>query len=122
MYYQAMRILTILLFLIASSIADSLTLRFSCGAPTSEYQAQYISPILKAALNNLGIKMELEYNPSARSLVLSNSGEYDGELHRVDNFHSITSNQYSNLHKLEPKILSIWLSIFTKDSSISCFD
>ena len=62
--------------------------------------------------------MELEYNPSARSLVLSNSGQYDGELHRVDKFHSITSNKYNNLKKLEPKILSIWLSIFTKDSSI----
>jgi len=51
-----------------------------------------------------------------RSLQVSNSGELDGELHRVSNFHEITNNQYNNLLRIDSKLLSVHLIVFAKEN------
>ena len=100
-------------FIVQTSMAGTVKeLTFSGGAPLNEYQPSVIVPILTEAFKRNGIRFNAEYRPSLRSLMMSNSGETDGELHRVYNFHKVSGGKYSNLIRIESKLLSVWLVAF----------
>ena len=88
---------------------------FSAGTPLDNYQARVITPLLKEAFKRNNIEFEVISSPSLRSLKLSNQGRVDGELHRVYEFHAITSNKYSNLIRIESQLLSVWLTAFSTE-------
>ena len=93
---------------------------FSAGAPLNGFQAQVIIPILKEAFKRNGVQFKAEHNPSLRSLQRSNSGVVDGELHRVYDFHKVSTGKYPNLLRIDSKILSVWLVAYaTKNISIN---
>ncbi len=93
---------------------------FSAGAPLDGFQAQIIIPVLVEAFKRNGIRFKAEHNPSLRSLQKSNSGTVDGELHRVYNFHKVSGGKYSNLLRIDSKILSVWLVAYaTKEININ---
>ncbi|MCJ8312749.1 MAG: transporter substrate-binding domain-containing protein [Saccharospirillaceae bacterium] len=56
------------------------------------------------------------YYPSLRSLLLSNSGQTDGELHRIKNFHGVSDGKYPNLIRIDSEILTVWLGAFTLEN------
>lgn len=91
---------------------------FSGGAELDDYQPKIIIPILTEAFHRLGIQFSALYAPSSRSLVMSNSGETDGELHRVYNFHEISNGKYPNLIRINSKLLSVWLAVFSHRKDI----
>jgi len=97
-----------------SFAVDSIT--FASGAPLDDYQAKVIIPILTEAFKKHNIEFSAKQMPSLRSLQVSNSGELDGELHRVSNFHEITNNQYNNLLRIDSKLLSVHLIVFAKEN------
>jgi len=86
---------------------------FFGGEPLDRYQPSAIVPILKEAFKRNGIKFNAVYHPSLRSLVLSNSGATDGELHRVYDFHKASGDKYPNLIRIESQLLSGWTSAFS---------
>ena len=86
---------------------------FSGGAPLDGYQPRIIVPILAEAFKRNGIRFHAKYYPSLRSLASSNSGQVDGELHRVYDFHLVSGGKYPNLIRIESKLLSVWLAAFT---------
>ncbi len=93
---------------------------FSGGAPLDSYQPRVIIPILTEAFRREGVVFIAEYNPSLRSLIRSNSGVVDGELHRVYNFHLVSNGEYPNLLRIDSQLLSIWVTAFAiKDIKIS---
>lgn len=97
----------------ASFSADSIT--FASGAPLDGYQAKVIIPILTEAFSQQDIEFNAVYIPRLRALQISNSGMLDGELHRVAGFHQITHDKYNNLIKIDHKLLSVYLAIFSKE-------
>jgi len=103
-----------LFFLLQPMLATAVDkIVFSGGAPLDTYQPRVIVPILTEAFKRNGIVFEARYHPSLRSLMYSNSGRIDGELHRVYEFHEISDGKYPNLIRIESKLLSIWLSAFS---------
>ncbi len=70
---------------------------FVGGAPLDTYQPSVIVPILQEAFARNNINFKATHYPSARSLVMSNSGAADGELHRVYNFQEVSKGKYPNL-------------------------
>lgn len=111
---QIIQIIILFFFIHACLGAQNTTeLAFTGGAPLESYQPSIIIPILDEAFRINGIKFSSEYNPSLRSLVLSNSGEYDGELHRVYDFHIVSSGKYPNLRRIDTPLMSVWRSFFT---------
>jgi len=86
---------------------------FTGGAPLDSYNPSITVPLLTEAFKRNGIKFYAEYQPSLRSLKLSNSGVFDGELHRVHNFHIVSKAQYPNLLRVESQLLSVWLAAFS---------
>jgi polar amino acid transport system substrate-binding protein len=94
-------------------------LHFTGGAPHGTYQPSIIIPILTEAFRLNGIEFSSEYNPSLRSLMLSDSGEFDGELHRVFDFQDISNNKYPNLLRVDTHLVSVWQSFYTNIKGIS---
>lgn len=94
-------------------------LHFTGGAPFDTLQPTIIIPVLTETFRLMGIQFTSEYNPSARSLELSNSGKRDGELHRIYDFHDITDGTFSNLVRIDTPIMSVWLSFYTKIENIT---
>jgi len=86
---------------------------FTGGAPLDSYNPSITVPLLAEAFKRNGIKFYAEYQPSLRSLKLSNSGVFDGELHRVHNFHIVSKAKYPNLLRIESLLLSVWLAAFS---------
>lgn len=106
-----------LLFLLTNTTAlaiDSIT--FGSGAPLEEYQARVIVPILTEAFALHGIEFNALHLPSLRSLEVSNSGKLDGEVQRSSNFKKITQNLYPNLIRIDCKLLSVYLTVFAKNT------
>jgi ABC-type amino acid transport substrate-binding protein len=87
---------------------------FTGGAASDSYQARVATAVLSEAFRRNGFRFRAEYHPSLRSLTLSNSGELDGELHRVANFHELSGRKYSNLIRIESKLLSLYTAVFSK--------
>lgn len=109
-------VLFLFLFSLDSYANDRIV--FGAGSPLDSHQVQIITPKLKKAFASLGIRFEVRNLPSARSLSESNSGRIDGELHRVKDFHRISGHRYSNLLKIDYKMMSVWLSVYAKSSKI----
>mgnify|MGYP000426774199 CR=1 FL=1 len=114
----------VIFFMLQVSNADAVDeVTFSAGAPLDSYQARIIVPILSEAFKRNQISFHAEYYPSLRSLQLSNSGEFDGELHRVYNFFEVSDGKYPNLLRIESLLLSVWLSAFsTKNLKIESWE
>ena len=91
---------------------DSIT--FASGAPLYDYQARVIIPILTAAFKENSIEFNAIALPSLRALETSNSGQLDGELHRVYELHDITNNKYPNLVRINCELLVVELIAFSK--------
>lgn len=103
------------LYLCSSPVASAVdSITFASGAPLDDYQASVILPVLTAAFAQQSIEFSAVYVPSLRALKISNSGMLDGELHRVGDFHKITFDKYNNLIKIDHKLLSVYLAVFTK--------
>jgi len=86
---------------------------FTGGAALTSYQPSIIVPILTEAFRRNNSQFRAVYHPSLRSLALSNSGKFDGELHRVYDFHNVSMGKYPNLIRIESELLSVWLSVFS---------
>jgi len=112
------------LFLLQTIFAqDHRKITFSGGAPLNTYQPKIIIQILTEAFRRNDVTFHAIYQPSLRSLLSSNSGTTDGELHRVYDFKKVSEGKYPNLIRIESELLSIWLSAFaTKDININSFD
>lgn len=88
---------------------------FVGGSPLDTYQPRVIVPLLEEAFRRNGIEFKAESYPSARSLMMSNSGEADGELHRVYDFAEVSEGRFPNLVRIESELLVIHLSVFSED-------
>ena len=106
------RSLFFILIIESQNLSATESIKFSSGAPLIDFQASIISPILAEAFAAQNIEFSVVHSPGLRSLQLSNSGQLDGELNRVVNFHEITNNEYSNLIKIDCKLLSVRLAAF----------
>lgn len=93
-----------------------LKVSFVGGAPLQTFQPRVIIPLLTEAFKRNGIAFEARHVASARALLLSNSGEADGELHRVKDFHAITNNNYPNLVRIDSELLTVHLTIYALGS------
>jgi len=108
-----------LLAILVSPVSVSVeSLTFASGAPLDDYQAKIIIPILTEAFKINHIEFRAVHMPSLRALQISNSGLLDGELHRVSNFHEISHNQYSNLLRIDCKLLSVYLTVYAKENFV----
>jgi polar amino acid transport system substrate-binding protein len=112
-----------LIFIIStffSSTANAIEeITFSGDSPLDDYQPQLIVPLLTEAFRRNGIRFNAKHYPGLRSLLMSNSGKTDGEMHRVYEFHKISGGNYPNLIRIESKLLSVWIAAFsTQDIKI----
>jgi len=109
------KIFLILVFCIVHTVhaKEVKLVSFTGGAPLDSYNPSITVPLLAEAFKRNGIKFYAEYQPSLRSLKLSNSGVFDGELHRVHNFHIVSKAKYPNLLRIESLLLSVWLAAFS---------
>jgi ABC-type amino acid transport substrate-binding protein len=78
------------------------------------YVTQICEAIVSEALNNIGIETSMEKLPTARAAFVSNAGGYDAEACRIKGF----ADKYQNLIRINPSILSLEVSIFTKSLSL----
>jgi len=85
---------------------------FTGGQPLHQYQPSIIVPVLTEAFKRNGIRFKAVHHPSPRSLLYSNNGSLDGELHRIYDFHQVSGGQYPNLIRIESEMLTVWLGIF----------
>ncbi len=109
-------------FTVSSAVADS-NLTFTGGAKQSAYIPSIIVPILTEAFKRIDVQFNAEYNPAARSLKLSNSGDFDGELHRSKNFQEASGGGYANLKRIEFPFLTMSTAAYSKkDFKINSWD
>ncbi|MCJ8339853.1 MAG: transporter substrate-binding domain-containing protein [Pseudomonadales bacterium] len=106
------------LLILASHLHAANEIVFTGGASLKSYQPSIIVPILTEAFKRNGIKFRALHHPSLRSLMLANSGKLDGELHRVYDFHKVSMGKYPNLVRIESKLLSVWLSVFSANGIV----
>ena len=102
-----------ILLILCSHLQAGNEIVFTGGASLKSYQPSIIVPILTEAFKRNSIEFRAVYHPSLRSLMLVDSGKLDGELHRVYDFHKVSKGKYPNLIRIESKLLSVWLSIFS---------
>lgn len=89
------------------------TITFSGGAPLGTHQPAVIVPVLKEAFKRNGYSFQAEAYPSERSLMLSNRGQTDGELHRIYDFQTVSKHRYPNLIRIDEPILAVHPAIFS---------
>jgi len=77
---------------------------------TGSSSSIYSIPILKEAYQRLGIEFIVKEYPSKRSLLSVNSGEIDGELHRV----SSLQDKFPNLREIKVPIVKLEWVIYSK--------
>ncbi len=79
-------------------------------ARIAEIPDQYVGgEMLRAVYARLNIKLEFEDVPGKRALLLSSSGELDGEIQRIGSL----SEEYPTLIRVDPAINYIEPSVFT---------
>lgn len=105
-------IISVLSIVIASPAHAQQTLVFSGIEGSINHKLG--ESVLKIAYKRIDIDIDTVDFPAKRSLVMSNSGEFDGEVQRVDNI----SRQYPNLIKIPEPILFLESSVFVKDPNI----
>lgn len=88
---------------------------FVGGAPLDTYQPRVVVSLLKEAFKRNGIVFNAKHYPSTRSLELSNSGEADGELHRVHDFHTVSKGAYPNLVRIDSQLMSVYRAVFSRN-------
>ena len=96
---------------LSSQAVEEIT--FTGGQPLHHYQPSIIVPILTEAFKRNGIRFKTVPHPSRRSLVYSSTGAFDGELHRVYDFHKVTSGKYPDLIRIESEMLTVWRAVFS---------
>jgi len=107
--------IVLFLFSASASFAQDEVL-FVGGAPLDTYQPRVIVPLLKEAFKRNGIHFTAKNYPSTRALELSNSGEADGELHRVYDFHVVSKGRYPNLVRIDCQLMSVYRAVFSRDA------
>ena len=71
--------------------------------------------MLEKVYENLGIRIRIQAFPANRALILSNSGEFDGEVQRIDGI----EENYPNLIKVPEPIFVLEASVFVKNAEIT---
>lgn len=104
---------TIMLLLSAGMVSAQERVHFVGGAPLDSYQPQVIVPLLEEAFRRNGISFSATGMPSSRALLMSNSGQADGELHRVYDFHDVSNGKYPNLIRVESRLMTVSLAVFS---------
>jgi len=77
---------------------------------TGSSSSIYSIPILKEAYQRLGIELIVKEYPSKRSLLSSNSGIIDGELHRISGL----QDKFPNLREIKVPIVKLEWVIYSK--------
>lgn len=70
---------------------------------------------LEKVYEKLGIRIRTQTFPADRALILSNSGEFDGEVQRIDGI----EENYPNLIKVPEPIFDLEASAFVKNAEIT---
>lgn len=104
------------------ALAQQDIITFTSGSSPSSYQNRMTLSLLEEAFSRNGYKFNVKYYPSPRSLLMSNSGKEDGELHRVYEFHKISNGKYKNLIRIESQLMSVYLAVFATNNSSSIHD
>lgn len=104
--------------LIAETHHNGKTLVISAGSELTAHQPQIIIPILTEALKRAGYSLKPVHYPSPRSLLYSNSGVVDGEMHRIDEFHDVSKGSYPNLYRINSPVMSAYIAAFATDNTI----
>ncbi|WP_031484620.1 substrate-binding periplasmic protein [Maridesulfovibrio frigidus] len=118
MHHFIYSFIIVFIFTLCSTAVAQGEVVFASGSPLSTYQSRVIYPLLKEAFKRNGVEFDAKSYPSPRSLLMSNSGALDGELHRVYNFHEVSGGQYPNLVRIECDLLSIYLAVFSKNADV----
>ncbi len=114
-------VLTFSLTSLSSRAVEYIT--FTGGQPLHHYQPSIIVPILTEAFKRNGIRFKAVHHPSLRSLAYSSTGVFDGELHRVYDFHKVSGGKYPDLIRIESEMLTIWQAVFaTKEIKFETWD
>ncbi|MCJ8340711.1 MAG: transporter substrate-binding domain-containing protein [Pseudomonadales bacterium] len=95
---------------LSSQAVEEIT--FTASQPLHYHQPRIIVPILTEAFRRNGIRFKAVPYPSLRSLLYSNTGASDGELHRVYDFHKVSGGKYPGLIRIESEMLTIWQAVF----------
>ncbi len=90
----------------------------SAGSKLDTHQTSIVIRILSEALKKHGYQLKVISNPSARSLILANTGVVDGDLHRVYNFHQLTSNKFPNLYRINSYMMAVKRAAFVMDRKV----
>ena len=101
------------LFLIISLVIFSLSVpakQMKFSTLTGMYVANICSEVLVEAYQNIGITIEIEQVPAKRSIMLSNSGQVDGEVVRIKG----AEKNYPNLVRVKSQICSTASRVYVK--------
>ena len=103
-------------FFVGTSVTAKEEFVFStaAGAPIQEISEQ----VLHEAYNNIGLNIRVEHLPIARSLVISNSDQLDGEVSRVEGL----DKEFRNLLRIPVAINFIEGYAFIKNDSFPVLD
>lgn len=116
-WYRRSPTFLLLLLGVMTSVAAQTppTMAIVTGLSHSQMSAR-IENRLQLAYQQLGYRMTLQRLPSGRSLLMSNAGEFDGELFRISDI----APQYPNLRQVPTPLEHIQLFAFVrKDASKS---
>lgn len=97
----------------SSALASGIQKLVLCGIENSVNQ-RWASALLKEAYRGLNIEIELITFPGKRSLVMSNTGECDGEVQRIDDMQS----QFPHLLKVPTSLFFLESGVFCKDPNL----
>jgi len=75
------------------------------------YIAKICSQVLIEAYQKLGVKLQIIDYPAKRALLMSNSGDVDGEVMRIEG----AENDYPNLIRVKPQICAMESRVYVKD-------
>ncbi len=101
------------LFIFSENIKAESYLKFS-GIKNS-VNHKICARMLEKVYENLGIRIRIQAFPANRALILSNSGEFDGEVQRIDGI----EENYPNLIKVPEPIFVLEASVFVKNAEIT---
>ncbi len=90
----------------------------SAGSKLDTYQTSMVISILSEVLKKHGYQLKAISTPSPRSLILANTGQVDGDLHRVHNFHQLTSNKFPNLYRINSHMITVYRAAFALDKKV----
>ncbi len=108
-------IVFIFLFYIISVSAQKRTIYLVGTTGTKESrQGAWLELIYTEVFNRMNMNLSYEGYPAARASIMSDSGEVDGEIHRVVSY----GNSHPNMIRVEENHFSLNFSAFSFDDSI----